>query len=167
MAEERNVAAVRERVQASLTARNQWATDHAQRFRLLEEARLAEQGHQQRRDELDDRRKLLLLGDQQTRIDKVLESIKSKELEITNLEENLRTIPAPDEKTLRELRANRRQADSLRAQLAASALTLGVTLRQPANVRLALDGQPAQQMELPRAEKRTWSLRQRVEDQHR
>jgi chromosome segregation ATPase len=138
------------------------ARQHEEQLRLLDQARQAEEQHRQTRADIDDRRALLALAHKRVQLDKLLQGVAKQEQEIAHLETQLRTVIAPDEKALEELRLNRRRAESLRARLSAAALTLSVTLERPAQLRLGVDDRQTQPVDLPRGEKHSWPLRQQA-----
>ncbi len=139
------------------------AAEHRQKVEKLEEAKREEQQHQEVRAKLEECRQLLNVTERLKQLGLTLENLHNLEAEIGALEEKIRATPAPIKKQLDELRENRRQAAELKAQLAAAALVLTVAVERPTAVRLRLDGQPAQELDLPGQRKRAWSLRQQAE----
>lgn len=130
----------------------------------LEEKALALQTARQRMEEtqrcdvqeIQDRRTLLQLEEQRTRLEKA----KRLHADVAELEKKIQTLTAPDALALDMLRANRREADKLRSQLQAETLALSVTLRCPFSIQLKIDGEASQTIELPAEEKQRWQLRQ-------
>ncbi len=129
----------------------------------LEQARTTEEQHAQDRDAIDDCRKLLALAEQSIQIKDSLKAIASQEEQIAALEQSLKTLKAPDQVALKNLRGNRRQAANLSAQLQAGALTLTVTMRQPTPLRWSVDGQPVRTVHVIPEQPVVTSVRQRAE----
>lgn len=151
------------RVKQAESHKERCAAEHAAGLRLLEDARQAEQEHQQSRDEIEDRHKLLMLAEQVRNLERRFEELQKKAAEIQTLEERFASVSAPDEKELKHLRGMRDDISNLRAQLQASALTLTVRPEEPVKIRVIVDGQHAEEADLQPAVRRSWSLRQRVE----
>jgi uncharacterized protein YhaN len=128
----------------------------------LEAARLAEENHARSWDEIEDWRKLLGLSARGDTLQKTLQRIRQLEQEGKQLNEQMQSCPAPDKGDLEKLRANRRQAQALRAQLQAAGLVVTITPDHAVRLRLGRDGQPVEEVDLSPGQKRTWPLRQRV-----
>lgn len=160
--QEAKLSAARTAVEAAQTARDRLAQEHAERQRELQAVRQAEEAHQAGRDQIEDLRKLLAAGEKLALLEEVLNALTVGAKEVGELERRIQSTPAPDDEELKKLRDNRRKAGELRAQLQAAGLTLSITLRQPMTLDLALDGQPAQAVELAAEQPRSWQLRQRV-----
>jgi DNA repair exonuclease SbcCD ATPase subunit len=135
---------------------------YQQQVAALGTARLAEETHARTWDDIEDRRKLLELTTRSDALQKTLQRITRLEQESKRLNEQMQSYPAPDKVELEKLRANRRQAQALRAQLQAAELVLGITPSQATRLRLSRDGQAAEEVDLSPGEKKTWPLRQRV-----
>ncbi len=155
---EKQVREARTKVESAQRERDRLARQYEEKQRDLAAAREAEQTHQREHEEINDLRKLL--GHAQLK--DVLKKIQGLEDEIATLNGWIQNISAPDEQTLRELRENRRQAQALRAQLQASAWTLTVAVRRPLQIKLGLDGQPVEPIDLLPEESRAWTLRQKA-----
>ncbi len=129
----------------------------------LQEARQAEETHAGRSREIDDYRQWLALTQQHHQQSQLLEQAQNLESEIARLNGQIKEIVAPDAQALEAVRANRREAITLRSHLQAAALTLTVQTEKIARIALAMDGQPAEATDLPVAKPHTWSVRQRGE----
>jgi energy-coupling factor transporter ATP-binding protein EcfA2 len=138
------------------------AEEHAGRASAVQAARLAVDENLLTRVEIEDCRKLLGLSEQRARVASALERARELHEMVAKLERQIRDAKAPDKATLESLRENRDKAAKLRATLQAEALTLRVTLTQPVSLRLQLDGDLAQDMELPPDKQHEWPLRQRA-----
>ncbi len=139
----RAVELVTAEAQAAQDRRQAAQQAHEKEERLLENSRQTEEHHRLNRDEIDDRRKLLMLVQQHGQLQRQRDSIAQYEKEIAELETYLATEVAPDEKQLAALRDNRRQAGTLHAKLKTDELTLAITLHEPISLEITLDGQNA------------------------
>ena len=160
--EDAKVVVAKNAEDAAQEAKANLAQRHQEMARHLADALQAEEKHHKGRDEIDDCRKLLTIAERQAQLQQTLEAATNQEKEIAELENNLRNVLAPDEKTLKSLRDNRRQADNLRAQLDAAALNLTVISGRPLRMQLRLDAQTVRPVELESGSKHVWSWRQRA-----
>jgi DNA repair exonuclease SbcCD ATPase subunit len=133
---------------------------HAEKVKLLDQARGAEEEHQLSREELDDRRKLLDLTNKIGQIETSLSTLQKEEEGITELEQEVQSLIAPDKQTLADLQSNRREATQLRAQLAAQEWQLTVSVPKPIDFKLSMEGEASQPITLSPGQTRSWSLRQ-------
>src|SRR5262249_26213916 len=186
-AAEERLRAVQARWQQFVEARSRWQSHQTELTRLeaeakaaqekqkqlelayqshadaLTAARQAEESHNRSREEIDDRRKLLDLATRGVSLQKTLQRLVLLEQEGKRRTDQMRSCPAPDKVELEKLRTNRRQAQSLSAQLQAAGLVLTVAPTQPVKLRVSRDGQPAEEVDVAPGENRTWPLRQRVQ----
>jgi DNA repair exonuclease SbcCD ATPase subunit len=156
------LAVAEERFEATHRKLADCTQNHNEKLGQLESARVAEATHRTARDELVDRRKLLELMEERAQLDKDLAAAGDLEREIKELEEKLSRVNAPGIDALEELRAHRRKAVELRAQLQAANLNLSVSVEQPSTISIRLDGRPEQVSDCPAGEPQAWSLRQRA-----
>jgi hypothetical protein len=160
---ETKVRVAQESLRGAQEQRDRLAAEHQAKTDKFVAARQREKMQRGLGDDLEDRRQLLALHQRHEQLESDLETAGEKEKEIADLEGRLKAVSVPDQVTLRQLRDKRTKLVSLQAQLQASALSLSIAPKKPVRIYLALDGQPAQLVELEGDSKATWTLQHRVE----
>ena len=144
---ESTVAAAQQAIAQAQAIRETRNRNRLDRAKQLDQARAAEDLHARERLTIDDCRKLVALAERLQQIDGALEALAKNEAQIADLERSLTTTTSPEEAALNDLRANRRRAEKLKAQLEAGLLTVTVTLRQVVPLAISVDGKPAEAVE--------------------
>jgi DNA repair exonuclease SbcCD ATPase subunit len=124
--------------------------------REVEQIKLKCQAHQQLVDStrqelenLEDQRRFLGLRDQAARLTDLLDHVREAEKEIQAVEETLKATAVVDNDTLKQLRENRRQAQTLTAKLQAETLDLRLEPQHLATVELQRDDEKVEMFHLP------------------
>ncbi|HLJ97211.1 MAG TPA: AAA family ATPase, partial [Gemmataceae bacterium] len=149
--------------QAAREERDRLAAEHARIEAELQAARLAEELSQPGQEELENRRRLLQLAEQGSRLAKELDRVRHLQQRVDELQRQLRETVAPDQSTLENLRDNRQKAGKYRAQLHAGELTLTVQLDRATQLELRLDSRAAQAERVPPGESCSWQFLQRAQ----
>jgi len=138
------------------------ARQHTSKQQALARARNEEDAHHELGADIEDRRTLVAASQKLLQLQESLTAIKTLEQKIHELEDTIKSTPAPNETGLEELRENRRKAQQLRANLTAEALTMHISIEKPTRMFLSLDNKDKELVELSAAEKKSWSVNQRA-----
>jgi DNA repair ATPase RecN len=156
-----------EQAQAACAAGQQeqqrWADELALATQQLEEVRTADDRLDGDRQVLDDRRTLLQLAADAERLEQTRQHGQELQESIRLLEAQLAEMPVPEAARIEELRTLQREAQQLRAQLQAEAVLLSLELIRPGPVRIRVDEQQSETVNLPAGQAHTWPLRQAAE----
>ena len=160
---ERNIAAATESVRREEKRRLTWEqkiNEFESRLKILRK-KLNEVND--RRNELDDNRSLVELETERIRLTAAIGRHTTLETELTALRSELAQIVTADKKELNRLRKNRREADSLRAEIDAAALRLEIEPTHASTLQLSVDTEEIETIVLQQNQPQTRQFRQRLE----
>lgn len=115
------------------------------------------------RSELEDKRRLLELAEEDAQLAETLKECSRLETELNGLQKQLGELLTPDEKIFKTLQTNRRDAARLQAEIDAAALQLEIETAADNAVQLSLDTDAAQAVELTSGEVSRWQFRQSMQ----